>query len=52
MKDQAIEWSRHLKNKEEALYEKYKALTRKLLKRKNAEDLMPMLGLDKEGNDD
>lgn len=49
MKDQATEWSKHLKQKEEALYEKYKALTRKLLKDKQAEDLAPMLGLDKEG---
>ena len=52
MKDQSIEWSRKLKEKEEALYEHYKDLTRKLLKRKKAEDLLPMLGLDKEGDDD
>lgn len=52
MKDQSIEWSRHLKNKEEALYEHYKSLTRKLLKEKQAEDLLPMLGLDKEGEND
>lgn len=52
MKDQSIEWSKHLKEKEEALYEKYKSLTRKLLKKKQAEDLLPVLGLDKEGNDD
>lgn len=52
MKDQALEWSKHLKQKEEALYEHYKDLTRKLLKDKQAEDLLPMLGLEKEGNDD
>lgn len=52
MKDQATEWSKHLKQKEEALYNNYKNLTRKLLKQKQAEDLLPMLGLDKEGDDD
>lgn len=52
MKDQSIEWSKHLKQKEQALYKHYKALTRKLLKRKQAEDLLPMLGLDKEDDND
>jgi hypothetical protein len=48
MKDQSIEWSRHLKEKEEALHAHYRDLTRKLLEDRNAEDLLPMLGLDKE----
>lgn len=48
MKDQATEWSRHLKSKEDALHARYRDITRKLLTDKNAEDLLPMLGLDKE----
>lgn len=52
VKDQAIEWSKHLKQKEEALYNHYKNLTRKLLIRRKAEDLIPMLGLEKENDND
>jgi hypothetical protein len=48
MKDPQIEWSKLLKQKEEALYEKYKAAARKLLIKRKAEDLLPMLGLEEE----
>ena len=48
MKDQLTEWNKQLKQKEEALYALYKAKVRKLLIRKNAKDLLPMLGLDEE----
>lgn len=48
MKDQALEWAKHLKSKEDALHARYRDITRNLLAEKDAEDLLPMLGLDKE----
>ncbi len=36
---------------EEAIYETYRAATRKLLVKHNAEDLLPMLGLEEETNE-
>jgi hypothetical protein len=37
-----------IKQREEERYSKSKALARRLLRRHNAEDLMPMLGLEEE----
>jgi hypothetical protein len=42
-KDEVKEWAKHLKDEEEKLHEAYKADARKLLIRKGAEDLVPML---------
>jgi hypothetical protein len=39
-----------MKEYEDAIYEKYKAATRSLLIKHNAEDLIPMLGLEEESN--
>jgi hypothetical protein len=43
--------SEAMKLHEEAIYETYKAATRKLLVKHNAEDLLPMLGLEEEKNE-
>jgi hypothetical protein len=40
-----------MKLQEDAIYESYKAATRKLLIEHNAEDLLPMLGLEEETNE-
>ncbi len=40
-----------MKEQEDALYESYKAATRKLLVKHNAEDLLSMLGLEETIND-
>ena len=42
--------SQAMKEHEEAIYEKYKAATRKLLIKHKAEDLLTMLGLEEETN--
>lgn len=42
--------SEQMKLQEDALYEQYRVKTRKLLKEHNAEDLLPMLGLEDEHN--
>jgi hypothetical protein len=43
------QWVIHtIKQREEERYNRSKALARKLLRRHNAEDLMPMLGLEEE----
>jgi hypothetical protein len=42
--------SEQMKLQEDAIYEKYKEQTRNLLVRLNAEDLLPMLGLDDASN--
>ena len=39
-----------MKLQEDAIYNSYKAATRKLLIENNAEDLLPMLGLEEETN--
>ena len=39
-----------MKEYEDAIYEKYKAATRRLLIKHKAEDLLPMLGLEEELN--
>lgn len=43
--------SEAMKLQEDAIYESYKAATRKLLIEHNAEDLLPMLGLEEETNE-
>ena len=43
--------SEAMKLHEEAIYETYKAATRKLLVKHNAEDLLSMLGLEEETNE-
>jgi hypothetical protein len=40
-----------MKEYEDAIYKKYKAATRSLLIKHNAEDLIPMLGLEEESNE-
>jgi len=43
--------SEAMKSHEDAIYELYKAATRKLLIKHKAEDLLPMLGLEEETNE-
>jgi len=43
--------SEGMKEKEDAMYEMYKAATRKLLIKHKAEDLIPMLGLEEKLNE-
>lgn len=43
--------SEAMKLHEEAIYELYKAATRRLLIKHKAEDLLPMLGLEEETNE-
>lgn len=43
--------SQEMKLHEDAIYESYRAATRKLLIQNNAEDLLPMLGLEEETNE-
>ena len=45
-KDQVSEWAQHLKDEEEKLHEAYKTDAKKLLIRKGAEDLFPMLDME------
>ena len=40
--------SQEMKLQEDAIYETYRAATRRLLIQHNAEDLLPMLGLEEE----
>lgn len=42
--------SEKMKLQEDAIYEEYRVKARRLLKEHNAEDLLPMLGLDDEHN--
>jgi len=42
--------SEAMQQQEEAIYEQYRAATRKLLIKHKAEDLLPMLGLEEETN--
>jgi len=43
--------SEQMKLQEDAMYAEYRAKTRKLLKEHNAEDLLPMLGLEEQTNE-
>jgi len=43
--------SEQMKLQEDAVYAEYRAKTRKLLKEHNAEDLLPMLGLEEQTNE-
>lgn len=43
--------SEAMKAQEDAIYEKYKAATRMLLLKHNAEDLLVMLGLEEDTNE-
>ena len=50
-KSELYKSSQDMKLQEDAIYNSYKAATRKLLIENNAEDLLPMLGLEEETNE-